>query len=170
MMDKFKSILVLGLALVLAFALVACDSDDDGGTVAPPQVDAWVGTWLSAGANVAPLLVALFNYDSVLVVMNDDPTTLTLDSHIAGGAWTGELQGTYTVTEEPTGDVHSIAIVYAAFSQEGIIQIVEGNPDLMNLEVVQTVPDIGAVPRTPETGFGSDITLGDMNIQVYERQ
>ena len=168
-MDKVKSILLLGLALVLAFALVSCESDDDGGTTAPPQVDAWVGTWLSAGANVAPLLVTLFNYDSVLVVMNED-LTLTLDSHIAGGAWTGEIQGTYTVTEEPTGDVHTIEIDYTVFEQAGIIQVVPGTPDVMNLEVVQTVPDIGAVPRTPTTGFGSDPALLNTNIQVYERQ
>lgn len=167
-MDKFKPILILGLALVLAFALVACDGDDDSGTVTPPQDDAWVGTWLSAGANVAPLLVAFFNYDSVLVVMNEN-LTLTLDSHVAGGAWTGEIPGTYVVTESDTGDVHSIEIEYAVFSQGGIIQIVEGDIDQMNLEVVQTVPDIQAVPRTPETGFGSDLGLGDSNIQVYIR-
>jgi hypothetical protein len=34
----------------------------------------------------------------------------------------------------------------------------------MKLEAVQTVPDIGAVPRTPATGFGSDATLGTLPI------
>ena len=42
------------------------------------------GTWLSAGTNVAPLLVALFNYDSVRVVFGAN--TVDLSSHIAGGA------------------------------------------------------------------------------------
>jgi hypothetical protein len=170
-MEKLKPFLIAGLILILGIVFVACDNDDDddNGVTPPPPVDEWVGTWLSAGANVAPLLVAVFNYDSVLVVMNDD-NTLTLNSHVAGGAWTGEIQGTYVVTESATGDIHSIALAYPAFEQEGIIQVVEGNPDIMNLEVVQTVPDIGATPRTPGDGFGSDPVLLDTNIQVYERQ
>lgn len=125
------------------------------------------GTWLSAGTNVAPLLVALFNYDSVQVVF--DANTVELSSHIVGGAW-ATINGTYAITQEPTGDVHSIDIVYPAFEQGGIIQVISATPDTMKLEVVQTLPDIGAVPRTPATGFGSDVTLGTANIQVYLKQ
>jgi hypothetical protein len=65
--------------------------------------------------------------------------------------------------------VHSISINYTAFEQEGIIQVIEGSPDQMKLEAVQTVPDIGATPRTPESGFGSDAALGTSNIQQYVR-
>jgi len=39
----------------------------------------------------------------------------------------------------------------------------------MRLEAVQTTPNIGATPRTVETGFGSDATLGTANIQKYIR-
>ena len=62
----------------------------------------------------------------------------------------------------------AISLIYPAFEQEGIIQVTEGTPDILKLEVVQTVPDAGAEPRTPATGFGSDATLGDSNIQTYE--
>ena len=168
----------MSLKLALLFALLigivalgACsdDDDDNGGTNPPPPADdPWVGVWLSTGTDVAPILVTLFDYDSVRVTMNDD-NTVVLETHPEGGAW-ATTNGVYTVTEEATGDVHSIAINYTAFEQEGIIEIIEGTPDAMWLEVVQTVPDIGAVPRTPADGFGSDPNLGVLNIQKYVRQ
>jgi hypothetical protein len=169
-MNKSLKIALL-LTMVLGIvALTACsDDDDNGGTNPPvPTEDAWVGTWLSTGADVAPILVTLFDYDSVRVTMNDD-NTVVLETHPEGGAW-ATLNGVYTVTESASGDVHSVAINYTAFEQEGIIQVIEGTPDAMWLEVVQTVPDIAAVPRTPADGFGSDATLGDSNIQKYKRQ
>lgn len=165
---KLFMILMMMAAMVSFMACSDDDDDDDNGGTDPPQVDPWVGQWLSAGDNVAPLLVAVFNYDSVRVWMNEDQT-VRLDTHVDGGAWT-TTEGTYAVTESATGDVHAIELIYPAFTQEGIIQVTEGNPDILLLEAVQTVPDIGAVPRTPETGFGSDQTLGDTNIQTYVRE
>jgi hypothetical protein len=165
---KLLLVLLTSLALLTVFA---CSDDDDnggGGPVAPTDPDPWVGQWLSAEDNVAPILVAIFDYDSVRVWLNED-LTVRLDTHVRDGAWS-TTNGVYAVTESATGDVHSISLVYAAFSQEGIIQVTEGTPDEFMLEVVQTVPDIGAVPRTPESGFGSDPTLGDLNIQVYVRE
>jgi hypothetical protein len=170
MRNASKLFLIL-LARVAMLSFVACsddDDDDDNGNTNPPEVDAWVGQWLSAGDNVAPILVAVFNYDSVRVWMNEDQT-VRLDTHVAGGAWS-TVEGVYTVTESASGDVHAVELVYSAVSQEGIIEVTEGSPDVLRLEAVQTVPDIGAVPRTPETGFGSDPTLGDANIQTYVRE
>lgn len=157
----FAVVLICGLTWI-----TGCGDDDE--TTAPPETDEWVGTWLSAGENVAPILVAVFNYDSVRVVF-DENQIVTLDSHVADGAWS-TISGTYLVTRYESGDIHSIETIYTAFSQEGIIQVISASPDTMKLEVVQTVPDIGAVPRTPETGFGSDPTLGDANIQIYLRE
>ncbi|MFC2139340.1 hypothetical protein ACFLR4_01650 [Bacteroidota bacterium] len=159
------------LSLILIFGLMigfaACSSSDDSPTNGGDDTPAWVGTWLSAGTDVAPLLVALFDYDSVRVTMNAD-NTISLESHIAAGAWS-TLPGVYTVTEATTGDIHYININYTAFEQEGIFQVVAGTPDRMQLEVVQTVPDIGAVPRTAASGFGSDAALGTINIQWYNK-
>jgi hypothetical protein len=158
--------LIYLLIVALSFSFFACSEDDD---VVDPNanVDPWVGTWLSADANVAPILVALFAYDSVRVTMNEDKTII-LQSHIKDGAWS-TLNGVYTVTKSASGDVHSISINYTAFEQEGIFQVITGTPDQMKLEAVQTVPDIGAVPRTPTTGFGSDPALATYNIQTYVR-
>lgn len=164
-------LMLLLLAALAMLSFVACsddDDDDNGGTNPPLPDDPWVGQWLSAGDNVAPLLVAVFNYDSVRVWLNEDQT-VRLDTHVQGGAWS-TLNGTYVVNESQMGDVHSIELVYSAFEQQGIIQVIEASPDTLRLEAVQTTPDIGATPRTPETGFGSDQTLGTSNIQVYVRE
>lgn len=170
MRNASKLFLIL-LALVAMLSFVACsddDDDNDNGGTDPVVPDPWVGQWLSAGDNVAPILVAVFNYDSVRVWLNEDQT-VRLDTHVEGGAWT-TVEGVYTVNESASGDVHAIELVYSAFSQEGIIEVTEGSPDVLRLEAVQTVPDIGAVPRTPATGFGSDPALGDANIQTYVRE
>lgn len=167
-----KTLRIAMMLTLLASALVlsSCSDDDgdDGGTdpVVPKE---WHGTWLSAGDNVAPLLVAVFNYDSVRVFMDPD-NTVTLMTHVVDGAWT-TTEGTYSVTETAKSGVLAVELIYPAFSQEGIIQVTtDPLQDMMQLEVVQTVPDIGAVPRTPATGFGSDATLLDTNIQVYREQ
>lgn len=156
--------LIYLLIVLLSFSFIACSSDDSV-TETEETTEAWVGTWLSAGDNVAPILVSLFNYDSVRVTMNED-FTIQLDSHIKDGAWTS-FDGVYSVTKSSSGSVHSISINYTAFEQEGIIEVTTGSPDTMQLEAVQTTPDIGAVPRTPESGFGSDAALGTLNIQNY---
>jgi len=160
-----KYLLVLVLSGLLIFASCSTDSTSPEDDTRTPE--AWEGTWLSAGPNVAPILVALFSYDSVRVVFGEN--TVSLSSHVIGGAW-ADLAGTYTVTKSTSGDIHAIAIVYSAFEQEGIIQVISATPDTLKLEAVQSVPDIGAVPRTPATGFGSDVTLGTANIQVYLRE
>lgn len=168
---KKKLSFALYLALMIGLiALGACSSDDDdndnGGTN-PPVAEAWEGTWLSAGTDVAPILVSVFNYDSVRVTFNDD-NTVVLESHIEDGAWS-TLPGVYSITESSGSEIDAIAINYTAFEQEGIIQVWAASPDSMYLEAVQTVPDIGAVPRTPADGFGSDPTLGTLNIQKYRK-
>lgn len=163
-----KRIIILSLVVMGMLLMVSCSSDDDSGTNANVDVDAWVGTWLSAGSDVAPLLVALFNYDSVRVELTDQNTVKT-SSHVTDGAW-NTVEGTYVVTESTSGDVHSVRFVYSAFEQEGIFQVIDATPDSLKLEVVQTNPDIGATPRTVETGFGSDASLGTINIQRYVKE
>jgi len=159
-----KRLMVVLFIFVGLFGIISCDKDDDNATT-PEPVDEWIGTWLSAGANVAPILIAVFQYDSVKVEFKDN-STITLKSHVTNGAWT-TTEGTYTITKSATGTVHSAKFVYPAFEQEGIIEITAGTPSTMKLEVVQTVPNIGATPRTPATGFGSDPALGTANVQKY---
>ncbi|MBU2492938.1 MAG: hypothetical protein KJ571_09965 [Bacteroidetes bacterium] len=159
-----KKIISLSVAVLLSVTFFACSSSDDN-PVDAVEVDAWVGTWLSAGTDVAPILVSLFKYDSVKVQFKED-LTVSLQTHVKDGAWS-TLPGVFTITKSETGDVHSININYSAFEQGGIIQVIPGTQAKLKLEVVQTVPNIGAVPRTPATGFGSDAALGTLNIQNY---
>ncbi|MFH0883791.1 MAG: hypothetical protein V2A56_12450 [bacterium] len=169
-MKKWNLYLVPVLVLGLAISFTGCSKDDDNGTTPTEQTveEQLVGEWLSAGDNVAVLLVVLFNYDSVLVTFGSD-NTVTLNSHVNGGAWTGELAGVFSITESDTGSIHSISLNYTSFEQEGIIQLA-ADGDSFQLEAVQTVPDIGATVPTPEAGFGADVSLGTINIQTYVKQ
>ena len=165
--NKMKR-LALILMLVIGLLFMASCSEDDESSTQPTPVPEWVGTWLSAGDDVAPLLVALFQYDSVRVEMTQNQIVRT-HSHVAGGAWS-TVEGTYKITEAASGDIHTAEFNYAPFDQAGIIQIIAGTPKTMKLEVVQIRPDIGAVPRTPDSGFGSDVALGTLNIQNYVKE
>jgi len=154
---KFVLIALLGLML-----LVSCeDSKNDDNNA---EADVWIGTWLSVGADVAPILATFFFNDSIIVEFKDD-NTLTLDTHTIGAAWTNQT-ATYVITESANGDIHHFAATYPAFEQEGIIEIIGDN---MRLEAVQTVPDIGAVPATVSGGFGKDPAWGAQLIQTYRR-
>lgn len=164
-----KNALMLIMILSLV-GLAACSDDDDdnsnGGTN-PPPVDPWIGTWLSAGTDVAPILVAFAGYDSVRVTYNDNQT-IVLETHTEDTGW-ATTNGIYTITESAGSEIDQIDIDYTVFEQSGIVQIWAANPDSMYLEVVQTVPDIAATPVTVEGGFGSDPALGDLNIQKYRK-
>ena len=62
-----KQLLYLLIAL-LSISFIACSDDDNaGGTDPIEDAKPWVGTWLSAGANVAPILTNVFQYDSVKI-------------------------------------------------------------------------------------------------------
>ncbi|MCB0283510.1 MAG: hypothetical protein KDF60_13080 [Calditrichaeota bacterium] len=166
-----NKLLILLLAGFIAFFTVSCSEDDDSGTDSNNDTKAWVGNWLSEGSNVAVLLSGTFSIDSIYVEMKDDGT-IALDQHVAGVGWSSN-SGTYSVTESSSGTIHTIAISYSspAFDQEGIIEITDGTPDMMQLEVVQTNPTIGAVPPTVSGGFGSTNAgaLGTINVQKYVR-
>ncbi|MFO7652931.1 MAG: hypothetical protein R6X25_03815 [Candidatus Krumholzibacteriia bacterium] len=164
-----KTSLLLTAALGM-IALGACDDDDDGNGIVTPPVEAQiVGTWLSAGDDVAPLLVAVFNIDSVRVTFFDN-NTVRLEQHTENGAWTTNT-GIYTVQDVADNPIDEFVASYSnpSFTQEGIIRIFEASPDSMWLEVVQTEPNIGAMVPTPDGGFGADPALGNSNIQVYRR-
>lgn len=153
---------ILLIALMGLMLLVSCEDtkNDDNEN----DVDAWIGTWLSAGDDVAPVLANFFFNDSIIVEFKDD-NTLTLDTHTAGAAWTNQT-ATYVITESADGDIHQFAANYTAFEQEGIIEIID---NVLRLEAVQTVPDIGAVPATVASGFGADAVWGAQLIQTYKK-
>jgi len=139
------------------------------------SVNGIVGTWVSSGANVAPILVSLFGVDSIVATFNSNQTYEVLQ--YAGGATSPlTLTGTYSQSLSSTGNIWTITVdqtTPAALTSEGIFEVtVSDNPNSMLYEIAQTSPDIGAIPATPEGGFGSTNggAFGDTNIQKYIRR
>ena len=161
---KYALLATLALGLV---ALAACGDDDnnDGGGTTPPTPEIWEGTWLSTGADVAPVLVTAYDYDSVYVSFAADQT-VTLRTHPVGGPWTTQ-NGTYGITESDNSDIDVIQVAYPGLQQEGIVEFWTDTPDSMWLEVVP----VGAGVPIPsvEGGFSVDDHTAYRNIQVYRR-
>lgn len=158
-----KSIKILLIALLGLLLIVGCEdtkNDDNAKDIAE-----WIGTWLSAGDNVSVILATYFAYDSVRVELTEDGV-VNLSVHTEAGGWV-ESTGVFAITESEDGDIHAFWADYTTYEQEGIIQVTD---DTMQLEVVQTVPDLGATVPTVDGGFGADPTLGTWNIQTYVRE
>lgn len=127
------------------------------------------GKWQSSGTNVAPLLAALFATDSIYVEFKTDNTYLVEQYDTSGAKLV--LVGTYTQKESGVGEIWEIEVSQsspAALTSEGIFEVTDNT---MKYEIVQTSPDISAVPPTAAAGFGSTNggALGMLNVQVYER-
>ena len=161
-MKSIKLILITLLGIMLLVGCGDTKNDDEAN-----DVDIWVGTWLSAGTDVAPILAIYFLNDSIRVEFKDD-NTLTLDTHTVGGAWVAS-QATYLITKSAESTIHQFKATYPAFEQEGIVEVTDGDPDVLRLEAVQTVPDIGAIPPTVAGGFGNDPVWGAQLIQTYKK-
>ncbi len=167
-MNHFSRFFTLFVSVFFLLFALSCSESDSGTNSDEDEAAAWVGKWLSAGSDIAPLLTS-FSIDSIYVTMNEDGTII-LDQHVIGAGWSSN-SGTYAVTESTSGDIHTIFISYSSpsFDQDGIIAVTDGDTPTMQLEVVQTNPDIGAVPPTVAAGFGSTNggALGTINIQNY---
>jgi hypothetical protein len=135
-----------------------------------PEVEL-VGTWLSEGENVAPLLVDVLNLASVEAIFEE--VTYVVNSTDGDGAmyeqtgtWTSELcpgsETKYRIVLEQTAP--------SALTAEGIYEIDSCmDPALMRYEVIQTMPDMGFAPPTCDDDFGAG-AFGADNIQTFVRQ
>lgn len=129
------------------------------------------GSWYSSGDNVAPLLSTYFNVDSVYAEFFVNQT-YTVESYDADGVMT-EYLGTYTQTESDVDGIWTIVLNQSSpssLTSEGIFGFFLNETSFdMKYEVVQTEPDLGNAPPTPEGGFGSSNggALGESNIQQF---
>lgn len=126
-----------------------------------------VGTWLSEGKNVAPLLVELAAVDSITATFEDSPfTVLTTDTD----GQEVEQTGVYIVEDTEFGELKTITLEQStpqSITVEGIFEIDNStSPPTMRYEVVQTIPSVGAEAPTAEGGFGST-GLGSDLTQVF---
>lgn len=150
------------------------NGDEEGVDCGGSECDACLiglqGAWQSSGDNVATLLSAFLNVDSLWAEFRTDGT-YTVHQFDTDGVQT-TLEGVYTQSESTVAGIWDITVnqsVPAVFTSIGIFQITEGEPDEMKYEIV--LDDGVNTPPTAEAGFGSSNAgaLGDSNIQTYLR-
>ncbi|MCA9655194.1 MAG: hypothetical protein KC501_35090 [Myxococcales bacterium] len=146
--------------------------DDTGGTTAGVCDDVGIeGNWLSEGENVAQLLVDVLDIVSITATFTE--TTFDVNSTDGSGAMVQQT-GTYAVEPCPGSDTKFSIILEQtapqAITVEGIYEI-DGcqDPAVMTYEVIQTQPDVGAVPPTCDDDFGTG-AFGQDNVQIFVRQ
>lgn len=155
---------------MLAVGVTACDG---GPANLDGSQDDLVGTWVSAGENLAPgLTVGPFGTDSLIVTFRDDGGYEV--TQWAAGAEVHRL-GTYEAGPGEPGEIRSLSMVQTSPSEltyEGILQLSDGS---MRYEIIQVEPSLrGVDPPTTERGFGSTrvnhIPTGSYWIQYFERR
>ncbi len=137
-------------------------------------IEGIVGTWVSTGSNIAPLLMFAFsnNIDSIYAIFETNQTYLVRQIDTTGNE--SNYEGIYTVQKSNVGKIYTITIdqtIPALATVEGMYEIERTqSPHFMQYEVVQTNPPLGT-PPLPDSGFGSTSNgaFFDANIQKYIR-
>lgn len=127
------------------------------------------GAWRSEGGDLSELFSGdPFNYAWVEAEFGTDGDYVVTSADQGGAEYV--LTGTYTVDEATTpGTVVLTQTEPYEATAEGIWQV---DGDVLTYEVVQTDPDYGFAPPTPEAGFGSTAGPGlssGANVQRYRR-
>lgn len=162
------------LTLMLAFfVFTGCDTADSDDDVDPAEEI--VGTWLSAGDDVAPGLAtnSAFPTESITATFEENGTYEVVATSTGGASVT--FTGTYETESSANGDIRTIVLNQSqptALVSRGIYEI---DDETMRYEVIQTDPALqGFTAATAEGGFGSTTfngtELGDVWIQTYVEQ
>jgi len=129
-----------------------------------------VGTWLSEGDDIAPILVQLTHAVTINAVFAED--AFTVDTVDEDGQEVEQV-GVYTIEPSGFGDIYNITLMQnmpSAIVVEGIFEIDDTmSPAMMRYEVVQTSPSVGATAPTADAGFGATSYGSDLT-QVFRRQ
>ncbi len=173
-----RTTIVLSITLAAAVAgmmLAGCgNAVDVNGT--GMQQQPIIGTWVSQGADVAPLLAgAPFNNVKITATFKNDGSysVVGIDSSNKEIDYTG----TYQIMQSGVGNIIQIRlsqVMPSTAQADGMYQIdTSQTPNRMQYEVVQTQPTNGLTPPTPDKGFGSTVYNGmqiSTLIQKYSRQ
>lgn len=173
-----RTTLFLSITLAAAAAgmiLAGCGTAMEG-TGTGTQQQPIIGTWLSQGADVAPLLAgAPFNNTKITATFKDDGSYTVVSFDTSNKEI--DYAGTYQIMPSTVGNIIQIRCSQVAPSTaqaEGMYQIDTSlTPARMQYEVVQTQPTNGLQPPSPDKGFGSTIYNGaqiSTLIQKYTRQ
>lgn len=126
-------------------------------------------SWLSAGADIAPILAPFAK--EIFVDFRADGTYLVVQTDLDDAVI--NLNGTYVQEESSVDGIWNISLNQtnpSVLTSEGIFMI---DGDVMLYEVAQTEPAIsGVTPPTAEAGFGSTSggAFGENNVQTYVKQ
>ena len=168
--------LLLLLVVAGSMLLTSCKKDDS--TTEPTvQADPMIGTWISAGTNVAPLLNVIFasvgGIDTVYATFNANNSYAV--KQVNKNKSVINYGGTYSLTKSSTGTIHKISInqtTPSVATNEGIYEIVTtATPNTMKYEVVLMSGTQNVAP-TPTAGFGSTNggAFGTTNVQNYVKK
>jgi hypothetical protein len=135
-----------------------------------------VGSWVSQGADVAPLLAgAPFNNTKITATFQNDGSYSVVSFDTSNKEI--DYAGTYQIMPSGVGNIIQIRasqVMPSTAQAEGMYQIdTTQMPARMQYEVVQTQPTNGLQPPTPDKGFGSTLYNGTQIstlIQKYSRQ
>jgi hypothetical protein len=135
-----------------------------------------IGTWLSQGADIAPLLAAApFNNVKITATFKDDGTYTVVG--IDSSNKEIDYAGTYQIMPSNVNNIVEIRlsqVMPSTAQAEGMYQVDTSQmPNRMQYEVVQTQPTNGLTPPTPDKGFGSTVYNGmqiSTLIQKFSRQ
>ena len=173
-----RTTLFLSITLAAAAAgmiLSGCGTAVEAGGTGTQQQPI-VGTWLSTGADVAPLLAgAPFNNTKITASFKNDGTYSVVSFDTSNKEI--DYAGTYQIMASTVANIVQIRcsqVMPSTAQAEGMYQIdTTQMPARMQYEVVQTQPTNGLQPPTPDKGFGSTIYNGTQIstlIQKYSRQ
>ena len=173
-----RTTLFLSFTLAAAAAgmmLAGCGTAVDT-TGTGPQQQPLYGSWVSQGADVAPLLAgAPFNNTKITATFKDDGSYSVVSFDTSNKEI--DYAGTYQIMPSTVSNIIQIRcsqVMPSTAQAEGMYQIdMSTTPARMQYEVVQTQPTNGLQPPSPDKGFGSTIYNGTQIstlIQKYSRQ
>jgi hypothetical protein len=161
--------------ILSSLLVVGCgNAVEVGGT--GTQSSPLTGSWLSQGADVAPLLAgAPFNNTKITAIFKDDGTYTVISIDTSNKEL--DYSGTYQTMASGINGIVQIRlaeVVPTTAQVEGMYQIDSSQtPARMQYEAVQTQPTNGLTPPAPDKGFGSTIYNGmqiSTLIQKFTRQ
>jgi hypothetical protein len=177
---------ILNFVLILGATawIAACSTAvDDSNQQQKDATGGLVGTWISAGQDVAPLFKVLLNTDSIVSNFNAQGGYSVTSYSAMNGITT--FTGNYTVAKSSKDTLGSA--IYTIDLRQATPSVVRAqgiyhvqttvSPARMLYEVVQSEPPAGTFP-TPTTGFGSSkdvagrnlAALGLSNVQVFRKR
>ncbi len=174
-----RTTLLLSFTLAAAVAgmmLAGCGNAVDTTGGPSSQQNAIIGSWLSSGGDVAPLLAgAPFNDAKITATFSNDGTYTVVSIDTSNKEI--DYAGTYQIMDSGVGTIWEIRcsqVMPSTAQAEGMYQVdTTQMPARMQYEVVQTQPTNGLTPPDPTKGFGSTVYNGDQIstlIQKYSRQ